>query len=61
MERFVSTGASVPAWVREQVGRYERAWPLWALGAAAAGAALVLCVIGGCVWNAATVVCYARP
>lgn len=61
MERSASTGANVPAWVREQVVCYERAWPLWTLGAAAAAAALVLLLIGGCLWSASTAVCYARP
>ena len=61
MERSGTTGANVPVWVSEQVARYERAWPLWTLGAAAAGAALVLLLIGGFVWSASTAVCYARP
>jgi hypothetical protein len=59
--RSTHGGASVPAWIAEQVARYERDWPFLALGAASAASALGLLAIGLLIWNVDAFLCYARP
>lgn len=56
-----NTGASVPAWVREQAARRERDWPLVVLSAALAGLLAAGLVAGGILWTAEAPPCYARP
>ncbi len=56
-----TTGSTAPAWVRERIDEARRAWPLWALGAALALAALASAALLGAMWSAAPVVYYALP
>ncbi len=61
MTRRGTTGSTVPGWIREQVGRHERAWPLWVLGAGLGGVILASLAFLGVLWSSAPVVYYALP
>ena len=61
MTSLPSTTRIVPAWIRDQVARYERAWPLGVLSACVAVAVLLDISLGVLLWTADSVVFYARP
>jgi integral membrane sensor domain MASE1 len=61
MTRRATTGSTAPAWVRERIEGFERAWPLWVLGAALAGVIVVSLVLLGVLWSAEPPVYYALP
>jgi len=61
MKRFETTGATVPAWIREAVRREEAAWPWWVLAAGLALALAGLVFLGALLWTSGAVFYYARP
>jgi hypothetical protein len=61
MTRSANTGPAVPAWIREEIARQERTWPLAALSAALGALLLLELVLGAIVWNATGPVVYAFP
>ena len=61
MTRFESTGSTVPAWIDERVGFYERRWPAGLLAAALLGNFAVLLYLGASLWTSDAFVYYARP
>ena len=61
MTPSAGTGRIVPAWIRDQVRRYEAAWPMALLAAAVAAALSAQLILGGVLWTTDAVVYYARP
>jgi hypothetical protein len=61
MDPSKNTGPVAPGWIREQVARFEGAWPL---AAWSAGMVLVIAVtlaMGALIWTADAIVYYAPP
>ncbi len=56
-----NTGPTVPAWIRDRITLYERAWPLGTLGAGIFASIALDVVLGVLLWTADSVVYYARP
>jgi hypothetical protein len=56
-----NTGPTVPAWIREQIEKQERAWPLATLGVGVAASILLDATLGALIWTASSVIYYARP
>ena len=61
MTSSLNTGPTVPAWIRDQIGAQERAWPLIALGSGVALSILLEGTLGVLIWMASSSVYYARP
>ena len=61
MTSCATTGLTVPAWIRERVGRYERAWPAALLAAGLAASLLAGAALLEVLWTADAVVYYALP
>ena len=61
MTSFGNTGPTAPGWIRDQVDRYERAWPLLVLSAGTALAVLIGLTLGVLIWFSDAPVYYARP
>jgi hypothetical protein len=56
-----STGRIAPAWVREEIARHRRAWPLAVLAAGLLLALAAGLVAGVAIWTRGPLVCYALP
>jgi hypothetical protein len=56
-----NTGPTVPAWIRDQIGAYERSWPLVSLGTGVALSILLDGALGVLICTANSPVYYARP
>jgi len=56
-----NTGPTVPAWIRDRITLYERAWPLGTLAAGIVASIALDVFLGVILWTADSVVYYARP
>lgn len=56
-----NTGPIVPAWIRDEIVRHERAWPRLALAAGMIASIGVDFAVGVWIWTSEAVVYYARP
>lgn len=61
MTRSGNTGPTVPGWIRDEIARHERAWPLAAFSAGLGAVILFELVLGAALWSAVPPVVYAGP